>query len=365
MNKSNVWNQSAKALSVAVLLAFGSTLVGSTALAAEKNELNLFIWGQYTDPDIVRQFEEKYDAKVIKTNYNSLGEMFAKLQAGGVSQYDIVVPSNYYVPRLINSGLLQPLDKDKIPNLEYLVDQFVDPSFDPGNKYVVPYQWGTTGIAYDKTKITIDDESWAELFDPDANPKQPFSLSTDPQVMLGAACAYLGKSYTCKDKEDLLEAAKVIQQTRKRKNFQGFSDGTPMLKTMARGNIAVGVAYNGDLVFDKAEDPEGYKNIEFFIPKEGAELWVDNMGIPTNAPNPDLAHKWINFLMEPEIGAQLSNYNYYGTPNKASVEFLDESMQNEIVQPPAATLEHLHFTPALSGEELQYVQQLWDSVRSE
>ena len=350
---------------LALLLGSASAVtLGGAAVAQDKQTLNLFIWGQYTDEDLVKKFEEKYNAKVVETNYNSLGEMFAKLQAGGDSQYDIVVPSNYYVPRLIHAGLLQPLDKDKLPNMKYLMDQFVDPPFDPGNKYVAPYQWGTTGIAYDKRKIPNPPQSWAALFDPEANPNQPFSISTDPQVMLGGACAYLGKDYTCTDRDDLIAAGKEVAKVKKRANFQGFMDGTPMLKALARGNIAMGVAYNGDLAFNKLEDPQGNANIEFFIPKEGAEIWLDSMGIPKNAPNAELAYQWINFLLEPENGAQLSNYNNFGTPNKESVQYLDENMQDPLVLPDEQTLKRLHYTPALSGQEQQFVQQLWDSIQS-
>ena len=351
----------------ALALLLGGTAAGllaGHAMAQQKQTLNLFIWGQYTDEDLVKKFEEKYNAKVVETNYNSLGELFAKLQAGGDSQYDIVVPSTYYVPRLVHAGLLQPLDKSKLPNMKYLMDQFVDPPFDPGNEYVAPYQWGTTGIAYDKSKIPNPPQSWAALFDPKTNPNQPFSISTDPQVMLGGACAYLGKPYTCTDREDLIAAAKVIAEVKKRPNFQGFMDGTPMLKQLSRGTIAMGVAYNGDLAFNKNEDPEGNANIEFFIPEEGSEIWLDSMGIPKNAPNAELAHQWINFLLEPENGAQLSNYNNFGTPNKASVEYLDEHMRDPLVLPDADTLGRLHYTPSLSGKEQQFVQQLWDSIQS-
>lgn len=342
----------------------GAASLTGAAVAQDKQTLNLFIWGQYTDADLVKKFEEKYNARVVETNYNSLGEMFAKLQAGGDSQYDIVVPTNYYVPRLVHAGLLQPLDKAKLPNMQHLMDQFIDPPFDPGNQYVAPYQWGTTGIAYDKTKIANPPQSWAALFDPEANPNQPFSISTDPQVMLGGACAYLGKDYTCTDQKDLIAAGKELVKLKKRANFQGFMDGTPMLKALARGNIAMGVAYNGDLAFNKLEDPQGNANIEFFVPKEGGEIWLDSMGIPKNAPNAELAHQWIDFLLEPENGAQLSNYNNFGTPNKESVQYLDEAMRDPLVLPDAETLGRLHYTPSLSGKEQQFVQQLWDSIQS-
>lgn len=336
-----------------------------TVSQAQTKTLNVFIWSQYMKPEIIKKFEKKYNAKVNLTYYNSLGEMFSKLQAGGDSQYDIVVPSNYVVPRLVSAGLLQPLNKDLVPNLDNLMDQFKNPPFDPHNKYTAAYQWGTTGIAYDTTKIKNPPDSWAILFDPKVNSKYPFVQGTDPQVMLAAACAYLGEGYTCHGKDKWLKAAKVILKTKKRSNFNGFMDDTRMLKSMARGNVAAGVAYNGDLAFDKLEDPDTYANIKFIIPKEGGELWVDSLAIPAHAPHADLANKFINFILNPKIGAALSNYNDYATPNKASVQYLIKPLKNPPVLPSKSTMKRLHYTPTLKGEDLQFVQQLWTSIQSQ
>lgn len=343
----------------------GLGLMTTPAMAQPKNTLNLFIWGQYTDPDLVKAFEKKYDAKVVETNYNSLGEMFAKLQAGGDSQYDIIVPSNYYVPRLINAKLVQPLDLSKLPGMTGdLMPQFVNPPYDPGNKYAVPYQWGTTIVAYNKTKFKDLPNSWSVFFDPKVNPNQPFEVMSDPQVMLGGACAYLGKGYTCTSRDDLIAAAKVVAEMKQRKNFQGFMDGTPAMKALARGNFALGMGYNGDLAANKDDDPKSNEDIAWFLPKEGGEIWVDNMMIPAHAPHADMAYKWMAFLMEPENGAKISNFNHYPTPYQTSVKYLDKDLQNPLVLPDAETLKRLHYTPALSGEQQQFVQQLWDSIQS-
>lgn len=341
-----------------------AVLVTGLVSAAPAKTLNLFIWSQYMDPAIITAFEDKYDVKVVQNNYGSLPEMFAKLRAGGDSQYDIVLPSNYYVKRLVKTGLLQPLNHDEIPNLDNLMSKFRDPSFDPDNKYTAAYQWGDTGIAYDTNDMPSAPDSWAILFDPKVNAKYPFVMGTDAQVMFGAACAYQGQPYDCTGRSDWKKAAKLILKSKKRSNFAGFMDDTPLLKNLARGNMSAGLAYNGDYAFDKKENPEAFKDIKFVVPREGAELWVDSMAIPAHAPHPDLANKFINFILEAKIGAQLSNYNSYATPNKQSLPLLDAALRKPPVMPTDAQMKRLHFTPSIKGDQLQFVQQLWTEIQA-
>ena len=346
------------ATALAVLTAAG------VAQAQDAGKLFLFNWTQYMDPEIIKAFEEEYDVQVVESYFNSNGEMFAKMRAGGDSQYDVVVPSNYFVPRLIETGLIQPLDHEKIPNLDNLLPKFRDPNYDPGNEYTAAYQWGTTGIIYNSDSFPDAPHSWALLLDPQVNPQYPFSLITDGQVALGAACAYQGKPYDCMGEENWTEAAKLILETKSRDNFNGFVDGTPTIQQISRGVSHAGMTYNGDYIFYKSENPDGFKNIEFMLPKEGTELWVDNMAIPANAPNPDMAHKFINFILEAKIGAQLSNYNYYSTPNEAAKPHLDEVLQEPPASPTDEQMERLSFTPSLKGDQLKLTQQLWTEVQS-
>ncbi|WP_423822396.1 spermidine/putrescine ABC transporter substrate-binding protein [Salinisphaera sp. SPP-AMP-43] len=334
------------------------------ALAANSDTLYVFNWSQYMNPEIIKQFEKKYDVKVVQSYYNSQPEMFAKLRAGGDSQYDIVVPSNYYVPRLIKTGLIQKLDKSEVPNYDNLMDRFKKPPYDPSGEYVAAYQWGDTGIAYNEKTLGEQPESWSILFDSKANPKYPFAMGTDAQVMFGSACASLGYSYNCEGRDKWKKAAQLILKTKQRANFSGFQDATPTLKQLARGNIAAGMAYNGDYAFDKSENPEGFKNIKFVVPKEGAELWVDSMAIPAHAPHPKLAHKFINFILKAKIGAELSNWNAYASPNKAAKPYLDKALTEPPIMPTDEQMKRLHFTPVLEGDDLQFVQQLWTEVQS-
>ena len=346
----------------AVLALVGLALPG---VGAQAQTLYVYNWSEYMDPDIIRDFEKKYDVKVSESYFNSNPELFAKLRSGGVRQYDVVIPSSYYVARLAESNLLQPLDKAQLPNLKNLEPRFANPDYDPDNTYSVPYQWGDTGIVYNTRKLPDLPHTWAALFDPKVNPNQAFTMIVDPQVQIGAACAYLGTGYNCQSRDDWVAAAKLVLQTKKRKNFNGFLEGTPTLNHVARGNAALGLTFNGDYVFQKREDPKTYADMAFFIPEEGSELWVDTMAIPAHAPHPELAHKFINYLLEPEVGARLSNYNAYTSPNAAAQPFLDEELTDPPITPTEEDMKRLAFTPGLAGEDLQFLQQLWTQIQSE
>jgi len=349
--------------SVALAVALGSLTLAGSALADE-GKLYLFNWTEYMDPEIIEAFEEKYDVEVVQNYYNSLPEMFAKLNAGGVSQYDIIVPSNYYVPRLIETGLVQKLDRSKLPNFVNVREQFQDPSFDPGSAYSAPYQWGTTGIVYNTDTFPEAPKSWSLMFDPEVNGDYPFAIIGDGQVAMGGACAALDQPYDCTGLDSWRDAARLMIETKNRDNFSGFTDGTPALQQLARGVTHVGMSYNGDYLYFKSEDPESFENLAFMIPDEGAEMWVDSMLIPSEAPNPELAHQFINFLLDAEVGAQLSNYNYYASPNAAAEPYLDEVLTQPPSQPSDADMERLRFTPSLAGEQLQTFQQLWSEVQA-
>ena len=352
-----------KTITTRIAAALGG-LVLAGGVHAEEGKLYLFNWTEYMDPEIIEAFEQKYDVEVVQNYFNSLPEMLAKLNAGGVSQYDIIVPSNYYVPRLIETGLVQPLDHSKLANLDNLKKQFRDPSFDPDNKYSAAYQWGTTGIIYNGETFPDGPKSWSLLFDPKVNASYPFALMGDGQVSIGAACAYLGHGYDCTSVDAWKEAAKLLIDTKGRDTFSGFVDGTPALQQLARGVTHASLSYNGDYLYFKEEDPEAFKNIKFMIPDEGTEMWVDSMMIPAEAPNPDMAHKFIDFILDAEVGAQLSNYNYYSSPNAAAEPYLDEVLTKPPVQPTEEDMARLKFTPSLKGQDLQTFNQLWNEVQA-
>ncbi len=341
-------------------------MVSFPLVASAKETLNLFNWTEYINPDIIKQFEKKYDVKVVQTYYNANAALMSKLMAGGDSQYDVVVPSSYMIQRMAKAGLLQKLDHSKLPNFKNLMTKFQSTDYDPNDTYSIPYQWGTTGLAYDTRKFKNPPQTWGILYDPKVNPSYPFALmGGSGQDSIGSACAYLGYGMGCNNVEQWKEAAKVIVKTKKRHNFVGFVDGTPALHQLEKGIIAAGMVYNGDLANEKANSPKATKYIKFIIPKGGAEVWVDNMAIPSHAPHPELAYKFINFILDAKIGASLSNWNMYSSPNEAAKPYLDKALDSRLIQPNAEDWKRLQFVPVLQGQKLTQFKAIWSAVKEQ
>lgn len=352
-----------------VLRNVGRLLVAASLMAcaglAGATTLNVYNWADYMNPAIIKAFEAKYDVKVSQSFFNSNPEMFAKLRASGGSQYDVVVPSSYFVPRLITAKLLQPLDKALVPNVHNLGEKFRNPPYDPHDKYSVPYLWGDTGFVYNAKLLPDAPDSLAVVYDPEINPKYPFAIATDAQVEIRKACAYLGYGYDCAKRSQWKKAAELIAKTVKRPNFKGYVEGTAALARVARGNLALAIAFNGDYVRQKKNDPKAYANIKFLLPKEGNQMWIDTMVIPAHAPHPKLANEFINFILDAKIGAELANYNMYSTPNQAAAPYLDPELAKPPILPTPAQMKTLHLDPILGGEDLQFMQQLWTAIRSQ
>ena len=342
----------------------GGILMVISLTASARQTLYVFSWTDYTSPEVLKAFEAQYDAHVVLNYFGTMGDMYARLQAGGDAQFDVIIPSSYYVPRLIHSGLVQPLDHTRLPNERNLLPLFAHADYDPGLKYSMPYQWGTTGLVYDTRVFPKAPDSWALLFDPKINPDAPFSMQTDGNVMIAAACAYLGYGYSCQNPQQWIEAAHLLLTTRQRSNFTGFIDGAPVLSQVVRGVNRVGVTFSGDFVNQRNEDPDGFAHLAYVLPREGSERWVDVMMIPKRAPHAVLAHAFINFMMDAKQGAALSNYIYYASPNQAAQPYLDDALK----QPPAWPTEkeeaRLHMLPGLDGVALQTFQKIWSEVRS-
>jgi spermidine/putrescine transport system substrate-binding protein len=347
-------------LAAAAVLAIGVTL--PRVAAADEPTLNLFIWSQYITESIIDGFELQCGCKVVETDYESNSEMAAKLKAGGDSQYDVVVPSSYYVPELAAEGLLQPIDHGAITNFGNLFPRFQNPDYDLGDKYSIPYQWGTTGIAYDPKKIPNPGGGWGVLFDPKINPNYPFTIPKgEGRDQIAAACAYLGYGFNCSLESQWLAAAKLIEQTKKRPNFAGFVDETPALAETKQGLTAANMAYNGDFATCVADG--SCAQLKYYLPKEGTEIWVDTMAIPAHAPHPDLANQFINYILGAHTGADLSNFNQYASPNQASQQYLTSAlMSSQLIVPSADDYKRLQFLTPLKGAQYKLFNDIWTSV---
>ncbi|WP_414386145.1 spermidine/putrescine ABC transporter substrate-binding protein [Synechococcus sp. H60.3] len=327
--------------------------------AAQKQTLQLYIWSEYIDPAILTAFEKATNSRVVVSVYESNEDMIAKLRGGGVNQYDVVVPTDYVVPNMVELGLLQPLNKALIPNLRNLGEKFIGLPFDPENTYTVPYQWGTTGIGYRKDRLPENFErSWGLIFDPQQQ-YGPFVMIDEMRSMIAAAAFYLGFDINTTVRSELQQIQQLLIDTKRRS--AGLIGGVGGKNQLVSGTANVAVVYSGDALQAAEENP----NIGYFVPREGAHIWLDVMAIPAKAPNPELANRFINFLLEPEIGAQLSNYNRFATPNAAALPKINpQDRQNPAIYPDEATFARLQYLKVLSQEELRLVDAVWTAVKS-
>ncbi len=323
---------------------------GVCAAGETDGNLNLYNWSAYIDPDLISAFEEEYGVDVIETFYDSNETMLAQIQAGVV--YDLIVPSDYMVAIMIEEGLLMPLQHEAIPNVSNLGAEFQNLPYDPDGAYSVAYQWGTTGIGVNLSVVGEDFEpTWGLLFDPDATAAYPggVSLLNDPRETIGAALKYLGYSLNETSEEALQEAADAIASA----SVTTFdSDQYP--DNLVNGEVAVAHGYSGDFfgAFDEVDDPD---NWEYVIPNEGATLWTDNMAIPGDADHPCTAHTFVNFILDAENGAQLTNWTFYANPNEAASEFIDpEILEDPAIYPDAATFDLLEAIEDTGDAELLF-----------
>ena len=356
--RKNLAFLSAALLAVPLLFAACAKKPDPAALEASTPcELNVFIWSEYIDEKIVEDFKAQNQCKVKIDLYEDNESMMAKLQGGGTAQYDIVVPGNYIVPSMIKLGLLAEIRHDNVPNLANLEDRFINPGYDPGNVYTAAYQWGTVGIYLRKSKVGKFDESWGLLFDKKQQ-KGSFLLMDSIREMLGSVLKYKGHEVNTVDPAELQEAGAILLEAKNRS--EGFEGGVGGKNKVLDKTVDMAVVYNGDAVRGMADDPDTY----YFVPKEGGVLWVDNMAIPSKAPHRYWAEKFINFILDPKVGAQLSNYNQYATPNKAAMPLIKpEDLQNPAIYPSAEIMNGLQFVNDV-GDKGKLYDEVWTKVKS-
>ncbi len=330
-------------------------------------DLSFYNWTEYIDPDLVTQFEEEYGINVEYTEYESNEAMLAQVEAGG-AVYDLVVPSDYMVHSMRVEGLLVPLNYDAIPNMANVADLFINPAFDPDNVYSVPYQWGTTGIAmsWDTLDALGGEATWAVIFDPEVSAPYAgrISMLDDAPEAITAALKYLGYSVVDvvenSNEDAVREAADLVAATKDR--LQKF-DSVNFGDDLVNGEVDVAHGWSGGffLSFDEADAWEEYG---YFIPKEGGVVWTDNLSVPVTAEHPCSAHAMINFLLDAENGAQLTNWTFYGSPNEAAEAYiLPEILEDEGIYPPDSVMAKLEFIPQ-GGEISLLIQDEYARAKS-
>jgi spermidine/putrescine transport system substrate-binding protein len=329
----------------------------TSRISAQPQTLNLFIWSEYIDPQIVTDFEKQFGCKVNLDLYEDVESMLAKVRGGGTALYDVVVPTDHIVPAMIKLNLLAPLRHERIPNLKNLDAKFTDPPYDRGNKFTAPYQWGTLGVFLRQSKDQPVAQTWGIFFDPQQSAK-PFLLIDSARDMIGAALKYNGHSVNSTDPKELTRARDLIIAAKKRSS--GF-DGSVGAKNKVLARTArAAITYSGEGVRGMKDD----KETVYFIPREGGIIWVDSLAVLAKAPHRDLAEQFINFILDPKIGARLSNFNQYASPNQAAKEFIrPEDLKHPSIYPTPDIMSRLEFLEDL-GAKMRLYDEIWTQVKA-
>ncbi|WP_130650792.1 polyamine ABC transporter substrate-binding protein [Egicoccus halophilus] len=310
-------------------------------------DLLFYNWSEYMDPDLLTAFGEQYGVSATEDTFTSNEALLAQIRAGG-ADYDVIVPSDYMVEIMIEEGLLLELDAEAIPNSDNVAEDFANPPYDPELAYSRPYQWGTTGLGVNLEATGPDPEpTWGWLFDPQLRDGLDLSMLDDPRESMGAALYYLGHDPNTTDEAQLEEAAQLIEENTQIVTFTSDQYSELLLT----GETDIGQGYSGNIL-DNIGDDENYA---YLIPEEGATIWTDNMAILTSSNSPCTAHTFINFMLDAENGAQLTNYTYYASPNEAATEFIDEEVtSNPAIYPDEDVRENLYFLENTGEAEVLY-----------
>lgn len=323
--------------------------------ASQENMLSIFNWSDYIDPEVIAEFEQEFGVKVKYDTFDSNESLFAKIRPGNPG-YDIIVPTNDYVEIMVKIGLLEELDRDNIPNIKNINSKFLNPGFDIGNKYSIPYQWGTVGIGYNITKTGGEIDSFEALFDPKF--KNKVALLEDIRVVMGMVLNYLGYDPNTTD-IDAIQAAKDYIVDRK-ETIATFAPDTGQT-LLDQGEVDIALEYSGDIFTVMAEN----EDLRYVIPKEGSIVWTDSLAIPKGAPHKELAEKFINFVLDPEVGAKISNYVAYGTPNATAIEqgLIDEEiLADPSIYPSPEVFEKLSYIHDV-GKATTLYDDAWTEVK--
>jgi len=319
-------------------------------------DLNFYNWSEYMDPDLITAFQDQYGVTVTEDFYPSNEEMFARVEAGG-SGYDMVIPSDYMVSILISESMILAVPGAAVPNKGNIADTFNNPPYDPGALYTAAYQWGTTGVGVDIGVTGEVPHTWGLLFDADLAEQYGLSgkitILDDPRETMGAALKYLGYSLNSTSESELAEAEAVIADAVSR--VAAF-DSDQYDELIVTGESVVGHGYSGNFLWGFEEGDSEY---DYFVPDEGGTIWVDNMAVLADAPHPCTAFTFMNFLLDAENGAQLTNFNWYASPNGASQQegLIDaEVLENPIIYPTDMSL--LEFIEDTGDFEINFTDAL-------
>ena len=331
--------------------------------AQESNMMNsekvvVYNWGEYLDPEVLTLFEQETGIDVVYEEFETNEILYPKISSGAIA-YDVICPSDYMIQRMIENNLLAEINFDNIPNIKNIGKDYMEQSrqFDPENKYSVPYCWGTVGILYNKTMVDEPITSWSVLWD--EKYKDNILMQDSVRDAFGVTLKYLGYSLNSTDLDELTEARDLL--IKQKPLVQAYVIDQVRDK-MIGNEAAIGVIYSGEAIYTQKENPD----LEYVIPEEGSNIWIDSWVIPKNAENKENAEKFINFLCRPEIALMNFEYITYSTPNSEARKLIeDEAIRNsEIAFPDLSKYDNLETFQYLGTEADQTYGELWNQVKS-
>jgi len=359
----------------AIVVALSALICASVPGSAQKERVvNFYNWSDYIDPTVLDAFNKETGIKVRYDTFDSNDTLEAKLLAGK-SGYDVVVPTGYFLARQITAGVFQKLDKSKLPNLVNAWPEIANrlASYDPGNQYAVNYMWGTTGIGYNVKAVrdilgsgaAID--SWDYVFEPERIAKFKacgVHLLDSSDDIMPAALHYLHLDPNSSEPGDLQKAADLLMRIAP---YVRKFHSSEYLNALATGEICFVVGFSGDIkqAQKRAAEAKGGVAVGYAIPKEGAQLWFDNLAIPKDAPDAVEAHALIDYLLKPEVAAKNSNFVAYANGNLASQKFIDKAILDDRgIYPDVATMAKLYTITAHDQKTQRLINRLWVRIKT-
>jgi spermidine/putrescine transport system substrate-binding protein len=339
--------------------AIGISLVGkkSSAWAAEEPKLNFYNWDTYIGETTLEDFKDASGIDVNMSLFATNDELFAKLRAGNQG-YDVIVPGSEFVERMIQADLLEPLDHAKIPNIKNIAPEFItDAPYDPGRKFSMPYTWLVIGIGYRKSKVKEIPDSWKWLFDSDVY-KGRIAVMSDASELFRNAFKYLGQSLNSTSPELIKQVEAML--AKQKPNIKSFHEDNGQ-DLLLSGEVDVVMEYNGDIAQIMVED----EDIDFVVPKEGAMKQSDTLAIPKGAPHPENALKFINYILDAKVGAEISKTIKYPSPNAAAVALMPDSYKdNKVIFPPAEVMAKCEYPRYLGPEFTRLLDEAMTRLRA-
>ncbi len=297
------------------------------------DKLYIYTWAGYTDQDLLDRFTKETGIRAVADVFDSNESMLARLQAGGGGAYSIIYPSEYMVQQMIELDLLTPLDFSQITGTERLFTRFQNPDYDPGNRHSLPVSWGTTGLLYNSKKLQQTPEDWSYLWENKEKLSRRMTLLNDIREVMGATLRMLGYSYNSTDPQQLQEAYEKLIVLKP--NVASFTSDAWRPQILS-GDLLLAMCYSADAneVMGENED------LQYVVPKSGSSIWMDTLAIPKTAPNLEGAYAWMNFMLQPDVAAQICERLSFATPNKEAFNQLPPEIQNnQSLFPPESALE--------------------------